>query len=263
MKPPVRDPNWLEEVQALYRHDIQEIWDPKIAPQVWSQYHNQLAIYLALAREGQRLEILDIGCAQGTLALLLAERGHAVWAVDIRQHFLDYASRRHERGEVHFVCANALEAEFDRSFDLIYCNQMLEHIVHPVRLLHRLKVLLKEHGRLVVTTPNHRYLMNRLPSFGEIGPPEQHESRQHTADADGHFFAYTLRELEGIFREAGFRSVQARAFESPWISGHMKVRHLHGMLPQSMLGALDRATLSLPVVGEVLAHQLLAVAEND
>jgi len=37
----VYDPAW-SEVKALYRHDIQEIWDPTINRHIWNQYHNQL-----------------------------------------------------------------------------------------------------------------------------------------------------------------------------------------------------------------------------
>ncbi|MBK8742599.1 MAG: hypothetical protein IPM02_25300 [Betaproteobacteria bacterium] len=49
MKPPIYNADWPAEVQALYRHDMQEIWDPTIAPQIWNQYHNQLHIYMAIA----------------------------------------------------------------------------------------------------------------------------------------------------------------------------------------------------------------------
>src|SRR5437764_15435882 len=106
MKPPLFDPGWPEEVQAVYRHDLQEIWNPGIARHIWNQYHNLLNIYLRMAERGGRLAILDIGCAQASLALLLAERGHEVWAVDIRQPFLDIAASRYEKVDVHFICGN-------------------------------------------------------------------------------------------------------------------------------------------------------------
>jgi len=41
IKAPVYDPAW-SEVKTLYRHDIQEIWDPTINRHIWNQYHNQL-----------------------------------------------------------------------------------------------------------------------------------------------------------------------------------------------------------------------------
>src|SRR5262249_54004852 len=120
MKKPVFDPAWPSDVQALYTHDVQEIWDPTISRHIWNQYHNQLDIYLEQSEGIGQLDILDIGCAQGTLALLLAERGHRVSALDIRAGFLDYAASRHESGDVRFMCGNAMEIDPVDRFDLIF-----------------------------------------------------------------------------------------------------------------------------------------------
>ena len=49
MKPPIFDTNWSEEIKALYRHDIQEMWTSLLIGHVWNQYHNQLRVYLELA----------------------------------------------------------------------------------------------------------------------------------------------------------------------------------------------------------------------
>jgi 2-polyprenyl-3-methyl-5-hydroxy-6-metoxy-1,4-benzoquinol methylase len=261
MKPPVFDPSWPADVQALYRHDMQEMWDPTIAPQIWNQYHNQLDMYCALADERGQIDVLDVGCAQGTLALLLAERGHRVWAMDIRQQFLDYAALRHEKGEIRFICGNALDATPDRKFDLVFANQLIEHLVYPAQLVARLASWLKRSGRLVVTTPNWAYVKSGLPSFGEIGDPAQHEHLQFSADGDGHFFACRAIELAEIFQDAGLSRVQARCFETPWISGHLKIRYLHRWVPTGLLRWLDDVTLRTPVVGERLAHQLMIVGE--
>ena len=259
MKRPTHDPSWSPEIEALYHHDMQEIWDPTINRHIWNQYHNQLDIYLALApapKLGPLLDILDVGCAQGTLAMILAERGHRVLAVDLRQPFLDYAKSRYTYGNIEFMVANALEMELDRRFDLIFANQIIEHLVYPERLVGRLKSLLKPRGRLVVTTPSWHYLRNNLPSFSEIGDPSDHEDKQFTADGDGHFYAYSDYELEKVFESQGFDTIEIRHFETPFISGHLKVRHLHGILPVGILRAIDRLTLATSL-GRRLAHQTM------
>jgi 2-polyprenyl-3-methyl-5-hydroxy-6-metoxy-1,4-benzoquinol methylase len=256
MKAPVHDPGWPQDVEALYRHDMQEMWDRRIAPQIWNQYHNQIDLYLGLAGD-RPLRILDVGCAQGTLALLLAERGHTVLAVDIRPQFLAYAKSRHTQGDVRFMVANALEDELPGAHDLIFANQIIEHLVYPAKFLSRLERLLKPGGRLVTTTPNGAYLKNGLPSYNELGDPRDSEHRQFTADGDGHFFAYNEEELREFFLSAGFAQVQSRYFESPFINGHMKLRYLHAFTPVPALRALDRLTLALPRVGRLSAHQLL------
>jgi 2-polyprenyl-3-methyl-5-hydroxy-6-metoxy-1,4-benzoquinol methylase len=257
VKAPILDPDWPADVMALYRHDMQEIWDPAIAPQIWNQYHNQLDLYLGFA-EDQALRILDVGCAQGTLALMLAERGHQVIAVDIRPQFLEYAKSRHTHGDVQFMVANALEDDIPGGHDLIFANQIIEHLVYPAELLTRLKRLLKPGGRLVTTTPNGAYAKNPLPSYTGLGDPREWEHLQFTADGDGHFFAYRAEELQSLYRSAGLVQVETRYFETPFINGHMKLRYLHGVVPTALLRLLDRAALALPGIARISTHQLLA-----
>lgn len=264
MKRPTRDPSWSPEVEVLYRHDMQEIWDQTINPHIWNQYHNQLDLYLGLAggADGERSKkILDAGCAQGTLALLLAERGHDVVALDLRPGFLEYAQSRYTHGRIRFVAGNALECELDERFDLVFANQIVEHIIYPEQLIRRLKGLLNSKGKLVVTTPNWHYLRNSLPSFEELGDASQFEHLQFTADGDGHFFAYKVAELGHIFANAGFEIVERYVFESPFVSGHLKLRHLHRVVPLSALQALDRVTLASPLA-RYLAHQLMIVGKH-
>ena len=264
MKRPARDSSWNPEIEALYRHDLQEIWDPTISRHVWNQYHNQLDLYLRLAGSAARerpKKILDVGCAQGTLALLLAENGHDVVALDLRPSFLAYARSRYTHGQIRFVAGNVLQCPLSERFDFVFANQIIEHLVHPDQFIRTLGGLLTKNGKLVVTTPNWHYLRNGLPSFSELGDPRRFEHLQFTADGDGHFFAYKPSELEGIFMNAGFGSVHRHFFESPFISGHMKLRHLHEVVPEGLLRALDRATLASPL-GRYLAHQVMIVGTH-
>lgn len=258
MKPPVYSSDWSDEVKILYQHDIFEIWDRKKAPHIWNQYHNQLDHYLNLVGDGTKT-ILDVGCAQGTLALLLAEKGHHVTAVDLRPEFLEYARSRHEYGDIRFLAANVLDERnpISGSNDLIFANQLIEHLVYPGQLLLRLKKLLKPGGRLIVTTPNGKYIKNNLPSFKQIGNPKDWEHKQFTADGDGHFFAYLPEELLAVFEENGYVDIETNYFETPLISGHMKFRHIHPFLPAVLLRFLDHALTALPWLGGRLSHQLM------
>src|SRR5215510_8796449 len=101
MQPPVFNPDWPAEVKALHEHDVQEIWDRTICTNVWNQYHNQIEFYQRLVSRYYRgkVRILDVGCAQATLAILLAEAGHSVCAVDLRPAFLEYARSRYTHGD--------------------------------------------------------------------------------------------------------------------------------------------------------------------
>lgn len=257
MKRPQFDESWSDSVRELNRHDRQEWWEPDLQPHIWRQYQNQLRRYLRFAPPGKRLDILDVGCAQATLALLLAERGHRVVAVDLRGEFLEYARIRHERGDISFIQGNAMELNLDRQFDLVFANQILEHVVYPERLLERLASHVRPGGRLVVTTPNWRYVRNPHPSFTALGDRTQFEHLQFTADGDGHFFAYDADELVALVRDAGFSDVDATVFESPAASGHMKARFVTRWLPMGLVEGLDKLICALPWIGRRVSHQLL------
>ena len=259
MKPPQFDPAWPEEVVEIWRNDLREMWDPRIERHVFNQYHNQLDLYLGLVEQYGARSVLDVGCAQGTLALLLAERGVRVTAVDIRQSFVDYAQSRYEQGDVRFLASNIFDKPDLGTFDLVFGNQIIEHLVYPAEFLRALSAYARPGGTVVVSTPNHDYFRSTLPSFTELGDPRQHEHRQFSAGGGDHFFAYTEEELRAAAAAAGLRVRELIYFETPAISGHFLVRYLH-WLPVGVLRATDR--LALRLARRRLAHQVCMVLER-
>jgi 2-polyprenyl-3-methyl-5-hydroxy-6-metoxy-1,4-benzoquinol methylase len=260
VKRPVFDPGWPAEVVEIYRNDLREMWDERIEPHSYHSYHNQLELYLSIVERVVAETVLDVGCAQGTLALLLAERGKRVTAVDIRPSFLDYARTRLERGEVHFLAANVFERPDLGAFDLAFGNQVIEHLVYPAEFFRTLASYVRVGGTVVVSTPNHGYFRSSLPSYTELGDPKQHEHRQFSAGGGDHFFAYTEAELRAAAESADLEVLEVIYFESPWISGHFLFRFLHRALPLPVLRAGDRIALRL--APRFLAHQLCVVARR-
>ena len=256
---PKFNPDWSDHVKGLYKHDMEEYWDKSIVPNAWNQYRNLLDYYLSIAHSSDPLDILDIGCAQGTLALLLAEAGHKVCAVDLRQESIDYAKSRYEKGTIEFLKHNVLEMKLPQKFDLIFANQIIEHLVYPKEMIEQLNKQLKPGGRLIISTPNHAYFKSKHPSFTELGDPKQWEHKQFSSDGDGHFFAYTQDELISLFEQSGMKQITSQVFETPFMSGHMKIRYLHKILPYPVLRMLDRFTLRLPLIGKRLSHQLAVI----
>lgn len=257
MKKPQFDPTWPPETVEIYRNDLREIWDRDIERHSYNSYQNQLDLYRGLVAKYGAESVLDIGCAQATLALLLAESGKRTTAVDIRPAFLEYAESRYERGDLRFVSANIFEHPDLGTFDLVFGNQIIEHLVYPADFLRSLTSYAKPGGVLVVSTPNHDYFRSPLPSYTELGDPKQHEGRQFSAGGGDHFFAYTEEELRAAAAEAGLDVLEMIYFETPAISGHVFVRFVHPWLPVAWLRAADRLLLRL--APRKLAHQLCMV----
>ena len=261
MKRPIADPAWPDDVVEIYRNDLREVWDPSIERHMYNSYQNQLDLYQTIARRYGGHTVLDIGAAQATLALLLAESGYTVTAVDIRPQFLEYAKTRYERGEIRFVAGNAFELSGLGTFDVVFANQIIEHLVHPVEFLVSLGALSNADGIIVVSTPNHDYFRSTLPSYTKLGDPRQYEHLQFSAGGGGHFFAYTEEELRSAAARAKLEVLDVIYFESPWISGHFLFRFLHPIASVSLLRRLDR--LALRLAPRRLAHQLCLVMRRQ
>jgi len=257
MRRPQFDTTWPPEIVEIFRNDMREIWDRDIERHSFHSYQNQLELYRRIVARYDARDVLDVGCAQGTLALLLAEDGVRVTAVDIRPAFLEYAKTRYEHGEIRFLAANIFERPDLGTFDLVFDNQIIEHLVHPAEFLTTLASYARAGGILVVSTPNHGYFRSKLPSFRELGDPKQHEHRQFSAGGGDHFFAYTEEELRTAAAEAGLEVLEMIYFETPAISGHVLVRFFHRIVPLALLRASDRVLLRL--APHKLAHQLCMV----
>jgi|GEM_PF-1983345 2-polyprenyl-3-methyl-5-hydroxy-6-metoxy-1,4-benzoquinol methylase len=108
---------------------------------------------------GANLDILDVGCAEGELAAALAKQGHRVTAADISQAFLEQARKR-AIGEGTAVATVLLDIErppdqaMEKTFDLIYLMDVLEHLRNPAQGLASLRAMLRDNGTLVLHTPN-------------------------------------------------------------------------------------------------------------
>lgn len=225
MKPAVSSPSMSWDIRRLCDHDYEELWDPKRKPNVFIQFQNALAFFERLV-DRSCLRVMDVGCAKATLALKLAEKGHEVFAIDLREDFIDFAKLRYTHGNIKFIVAEASTSELPRDIDLVFCNQMIEHTVYPVKLIENLARTLSSVGKIIITTPNQRYFRNKLPTFSELGNPSDYEQLQFTADGQGHFFAFTEEELRSCIARAGLRVQEVLYFETPLISGHCKLRLL-------------------------------------
>ena len=118
----------------------------------------------------------------------------------------------------------------DQHFDLVLSTQVLEHCRRPERYLAEVRRVLKQNGRLILSTHG---------LFEEHGCPYD-------------FFRWTADGLRAVIEEAGFqvRSV-ARVTVGPRAGFHL----LQSAISQALL---DRQPLTIRLLGSVLFRLLLA-----
>lgn len=106
----------------------------------------------AQAPSSRPLRILDVGAGNGWMSNRLAQRGHEVWAVDLRRSPTDGLGAR-VHYESKFTC---VRAEFDRlpfgraTFDLIIFNASLHYAESYEQTLKEALRVLRPGGRVVV-----------------------------------------------------------------------------------------------------------------
>jgi len=127
-------------------------------------YSSHALLLREFPRQGAGRRVLDIGCAGGYLAEILAQRGFSVTGIDL-------PGTPHPSG-IHFVAADLDRGlpVLDASFDYIVCADVLEHLRQPERLLSECRERLAPGGALIASLPNsgHAYfrgqvLMGRFP----------------------------------------------------------------------------------------------------
>ena len=113
-----------------------------------------------MADEARGPRILDVGCSEGILEVLLARRGLEVTGVDINADALDFArgllaeEPDEVRERVELVHGTAEETGLSPgSFDTVVLGETLEHVHDPAALLDESLRPLREGGQVVITTP--------------------------------------------------------------------------------------------------------------
>ncbi|MCP4144095.1 MAG: class I SAM-dependent methyltransferase [bacterium] len=103
------------------------------------------------------VRVLDVGCGEGTFSVGLKEKQKLeTWGMEIDEESASIAATRLD--QVLTGDAVLLAAELpDAYFDCIFCNDILEHLVDPDKLLNILKTKLAPGGRLVTSVPNVRH----------------------------------------------------------------------------------------------------------
>lgn len=151
---------------------------------------------------GFRGRLLDVGCGDGSFALLMKRAGWDVSVVEIDTAAL---ARLRQQGLQAKHAAEALEEGFDRPFDVIACWHVLEHVIDPVALMKWIGGLLAPRGVAHVTVPN-------ITSWQAdwFGRHWMH------LDVPRHRYHFSKRTLSELFGRAGMHAVDWTTFAAEY-----------------------------------------------
>jgi 2-polyprenyl-3-methyl-5-hydroxy-6-metoxy-1,4-benzoquinol methylase len=256
--------NLPEKFKRIIEHDKLEIDNPIPYHHGRLNYIDRLDKIISVLRrkfpDPENVRMADIGCAQGNLSLLMAEKGYDVTAIDINPVFLEYAKLKQEKGKIKWVLGNFDSLRMEGLFDIIMLGEIVEHCAYPEDFMEKAAGYLKPGGILLVTTPNARMFMNNLPTFGSLRRREDRkflEERQFGPDGEDHLFLFTLPDLKLI------QPKELKLEESGYIGGTVLINKrtifMLSILPKGWPEALERIIARIPLLNKFTSHEIYAV----
>ena len=172
---------------------------------------------------GRKLNVLDVGCGDGTVSRLFLEAGNRVFGVDIVPEFVERAIEKGIEAKTADVTQDGLPFP-EGEMDVIYAGAFIEHLYDPEFFLRECYRVLREAGILILSTPNIASLTSRLRMLFGQGP--KFYTSALTWEFGGHIRIFTSGTLRRLLEENGFAVeemmanvvsfIPARATRRPW-----------------------------------------------
>lgn len=160
--------------------------------------------------------ILDVGCGTGALLEELGEDGRRqVTGIDIDRASLAFARQGEAPppgANARLACADGHAIPFqDASFDLAVCHFVLLWVDDPLLVLKEMRRVVRPGGAaLALAEPDYGGRIDFPPASQELGRRQAEALQRQGADV-------TIgRKLRGMFRQAGFESVQVGVLGGEW-----------------------------------------------
>ena len=101
--------------------------------------------------------VIDIGCGDGSFEKVIKERTNAeVWGIEYMKEEALKAEKLLDKVYAG-PCEDHLDLLPEHYFDVVYFNDVLEHLVDPYTVLEKIKTHLKPGGIVISSIPNIRY----------------------------------------------------------------------------------------------------------
>ena len=144
--------------------------------------------------------VLELGCAEGTFATTVKRlTGAEVWGIEFNPQVAAQARTVIDRVLVGDADERIAEIP-DNYFDVIVCNDVLEHLVDPLMTLRRLRSKLRSGGVVVASIPNIRY----APALSKVLFRKDFPTDDEGIFDRTHLHFFTRKSIVRMFQQAGY-----------------------------------------------------------
>lgn len=157
------------------------------------KYNRQFALARTLV--SKESVVLDLGCGDGRMTNIIADKVEFVYGVDNQRRAISFARLMTCKKNTAFLVAQGRLPFHDRFFDAVFCFDVIEHI-KPDEVgvfLSEMWRVLKEGGHCIISTPNRKSLHNRI--FGH------HIDKKHYYEFDVPELKYLLKKNKFVVKK--------------------------------------------------------------
>lgn len=200
----------LEEWKQLYSSEYFEYSSEWLVKQREKDLNYRFAVIDNFVKKGD-VNFLDIGCGEGNALLKAHKRGWNLNAVDIADLRNNEAKNNKA---INFIESELLGAKLaENSYDVIYLDSVLEHVLNPLEYLNEIKRILAPGGIVYIGVPNEDALMNEVRKFAFILKGRKGLStRLRPFDSPYHVVGFNYTSMNFIIDKAGLNKVYFRNF---------------------------------------------------
>lgn len=133
--------------------------------QTGKEKNNYTRVRHKLIKEGlgSGNRILDLGCGEGPYSYLFTEENEGYGLDSCPKRLLLGEDNALDKGYKALIIGEGLSLPLANSlFDIVICTEVVEHVVEVRRLIGEINRVLKEGGKLILSTPNLVCLGNRV-----------------------------------------------------------------------------------------------------
>lgn len=162
-------------------------------------FDNLYRQFIPTVKRYPKAKVLDVGCAYG-LMLKRFPQNFPKYGIDISVHAI--AQAKTVLPQAKFVIGNIEQPfPFKRNFfDLVICNDVIEHLEKPLAPLRHIYAVLKPGGILYLTTPNFNWLRKAVFAY-----PDRKEH---------HISLLPYQKLHTLLQRTGFKVVNSWTFSN-------------------------------------------------
>lgn len=173
--------------------------------EIWSQWDGDLreSRYKKVAKliEKEKAgKMLDVGCSSGIFSKMFIKKGWEVHGIDIAKNKVQMANSLGLKAKIADLTKKLPYP--DGVFDLVFAGEVIEHLVDTDFFLKEMNRVLKNGGKLILTTPNLASFENKFRIFFGVYPAWV----DYRLGGAGHVRAYTFGVLRKQLSQHGFKT---------------------------------------------------------